>query len=255
MFKLGKLAPKHNPKTLMFSTFLRKDAPKPPPSKLWREYKIPADAWGMFYNDSIGDCTCAAVAHQLMLITAHTGKMVVPLLSDVMKMYRVISGYDPGQTDAFGENPTDTGAAITDALNYWQTVGLTGHKILGWAQIDHKNLLHRNQGAYGFGANNIGVQLPASAQTQFAKGQTWKPVKRDEILGGHCIIEAGYGKAGRDYVTWGKGDQKGTNAWDKKSTDEAYVVYTQDWINEASGLAPNLMNMDALIAVLKELSA
>lgn len=255
MLKLGKLAPKHNPKTLKFSTFLKKGALAPPPVKVWREYKIPADAWQMFGNDLMGDCTCAAVAHQLMLVTAHTGKMVVPELKDVLKMYMTISGFNPALSDSEGNNPTDGGAAITDALDYWQTVGLAGHKILGWAQIDHKNLLHRNQGVYIFGANNVGVQLPQSAQTQFNKNQTWKPVKRDKIAGGHCIIEVGMGRLGRNYVTWGKGDQKGTNAWDKKYTDEAYVVITQDWINEASGLAPNSMNMDALKVALAELRA
>jgi hypothetical protein len=36
--------------------------------------------------------------------------------------------------------------------------------------------------------------------------------------------------------------------------DEAYVIVTPDWVNEASGLAPNALNMDALVADLKALS-
>jgi hypothetical protein len=254
--KLGKLAPKHNDKTLLFSKYLKADAPPPPPKKVWREYKIPADAWQMFANDTVGDCTCAAIAHMLMLVTAHTGKLVTPQLSDVLYAYSAITGYDASQTDASGNNPTDNGAAITDVLAYWQQTGLAGHKILAWAQIDYQNVLTRHQGIYIFGANDIGVQLPAIAQQQFADGQTWDVVPDDGgIAGGHCIVEAGYGKQGSDVVTWGNGQQKATNAWSAKYVDEAYVVITQDWINVASGLAPNLLNLDALVLDLQALKA
>jgi hypothetical protein len=247
--KLGKLAPKAHPKTLLFSAFLRADAPPAPPAKLWREYKIPADAWQMFGNDTIGDCTCAAVAHLLMLVTAHTGTMVVPELADVLSMYSAVSGYD-------GSNATDNGAAITDVLNYWKETGLAGHKILAWAQIDHTNLEHRHQGAYIFAANDVGVQLPANAQDQFTAGETWDVAVDDGgIEGGHCIIEPGYGAAGSDFVTWGKGDQKATNAWSEKYMDEAYCVITQEWLNNADGLAPNAMDLDALQKALEALKA
>jgi hypothetical protein len=254
--KLGKLSPKANPKTLLFSKYLKATAPPPPPSKVFREYKIPSDAWGMFANDTVGDCTCADVAHEIMLFTAHTGNLVTPEISDVLAMYSAITGYDPKQTDALGNNPTDTGAAITDVLNYWQTTGLAGHKILGWAQIDHTNLLHRKQGIYIFGANDVGVQLPTIAQDQFGADETWDVVSDDGgIEGGHCITEIGYGTLGSDFVTWGKGDQKATTAWSNKYVDEAYVVITQDWLNEASGLAPNSLDLDALNADLQALRA
>jgi hypothetical protein len=254
--KLGKLAPKANPKTLLFSKFLRADAPPPPPNKLWREYKIPKDAWQMFGNDTAGDCTCAAIAHMLMLVTAHVGKMVTPQLSDVIGAYSAITGYDPSQTDANGNNPTDNGAAITDVLAYWQKTGLAGHKILAWAAIDYSNVVTRHQGVYIFGANDIGVQLPAIAQQQFSDGVPWDVVSDDGgIEGGHCIVEAGYGKKGSDMVTWGNGQQKATNAWSAKYVDEAYVVITQDWINNASGLAPNALNMSELTQALAAVAA
>jgi hypothetical protein len=247
VYKLGKTPPKFNRKTLGFKGMLKADAPAPP-EKLWREYKVPADAWGMFGNDTIGDCTCAAVAHLLMLVTAHTGKMIIPELADVIAMYSAVSGYDPST----GAN--DNGAAITDVLNYWQTTGLAGHKILGWAAIDQSNLLHRKQGMYIFGANDIGIQCPASAQSQFSAGETWDVVADDGgIEGGHCIDEFGYGADGTDFSTWGRGDQKATNAWAQKYVDEAYCVITQDWLNNADGLAPNAMDLDALNAALAEI--
>ena len=67
--KLGKLAPKAHPKTLQFSRYLKAGAPPLPPAKVYWEYKVPVGAWQMFGNDTIGDCTCACIAHMLMLVT------------------------------------------------------------------------------------------------------------------------------------------------------------------------------------------
>jgi hypothetical protein len=255
-YKLGKLPPKKNSKTLDFAKYLLPNAPPPPPEKTYWEYKIPPDTIGMYDNDQIGDCTCAEVAHHLMLVTAHTGKVVIPEVADVVAMYSAICGYDPSQTQPDGSNPTDTGCAITDVLNYWQLTGLAGHKILGWAAVDYTNLLRRSQGVYIFAGCSVGVQLPAIAQTQFSNGQTWDVVADDGgIDGGHNILESGYGDRGRNYETWGQGDQKGTNAWDAKYADESYIVITSDWVNNATGLAPNQLNMDALQADLKLIAA
>jgi hypothetical protein len=249
-YKLGKLAPRKNPKTLKLSKYLLATAPPAPPEKTYWEYLIPPATIGMYGNDTIGDCTCAAVAHMVMLFTAHTGKMFAPEVADVIAMYSAISGYDP----ATGAN--DNGCAITDVLNYWQTTGLSGHKILGWASIAPTNRVQRQQGVYIFGACNIGVQLPALAQTQFSDDETWDVAENDGgIEGGHCIVQTGYGAEGINVQTWGKGDQKATNAWDTMYTDESYVVITQDWVNEATGLAPNALNMDALVADLKAMGA
>lgn len=246
--KLGKLAPKYNPKTLFLDKYLAFDLPEPP-AKVYREYKIPNDAWGMYGNSEIGDCTCACVGHMVMLFTAHTGKLVVPDEADVIKMYSAITGYDP----VSGLN--DHGAAITDVLNYWQTTGLAGHKILGWAQIDHKNATRRAQGVWLFGGLNVGVQLPAQAQRQFNHNENWEITSNDGgIVGGHCIFEPGYGREGEDYVSWGRGYQKASRAWTDKYVDEAYIVLTEDFIDIATGLAPNGFNVDQLRADLNSLS-
>lgn len=247
-FKLGKLAPKYNPKTLKFTKYLSPAIPSPP-EKVYREYKIADADWGMFGNDTVGDCTCAAIAHMLMLFTAHTGKIVVPTLDDVIKLYTAVSGYIPG------DDSTDNGTAITDVLNYWQTFGLAGHKILGWAQINNGSTLRRAQGVWLFGALDVGVQLPDSAEDQFAQGKDFEIVPKAKIVGGHSIIQPGYGHLGDDFVTWGKGYQKASRQWTNRYMDEAYIVITEDWINEASGLAPNGFNIDELRADLKAIAA
>jgi hypothetical protein len=245
--KLGKLAPKFNERTLSFSAFLRPDASFSQPAKLYREYKIPDGDWGMYGNDQMGDCTCAAKAHRMMLMTAHTGKMFVPDPADIMKAYIDLTGYNPRT----GEN--DTGCAMTDVLQYEQITGIAGRKILGWAQIDHKNIDRVKQAMYVFGAVDIGVEFPKSAMSQFGAGKTWSLLSDDGgIDGGHDVPMFGYGAVGDSCVTWGK-RQPMTWDWFRKYCDEAYVVITQDWVNEASGLAPNTMNMDALLAALRAL--
>src|SRR5580698_5360811 len=150
--KFGKLAPKKNSKTLLLSKYLTTTLPAtlpPAPEKVWREYKVPPSLWGMLGNDTIGDCTCAAIAHFLMLVTAHTGTMVTPSVSDVLSVYSAVSGYDP----ATGAN--DNGAAITDVLEYWRTTGISGHKILAWAAIDPTNIPEVKQGIWLFGGVDI----------------------------------------------------------------------------------------------------
>jgi hypothetical protein len=239
--KLGKLAPKPHYKTIPFAAFLKDTSLPVPPEKSFWEYKIPPETIGMFGNDQYGDCTCAEIAHHLMLLTAHTGTMVVPTDAEVLALYALASpGFDPS-TDA-----NDNGAAITDVLNLWQTVGLAGHKIDGWAAIDPTNYAHRNLATYLFGGCSVGVQLPNGAQDQFSAGQRWSVVPGDSIEGGHCIMESGYGSAGRNFETWGKGDQKATNDWDKAYVDEVYVPLTHDWIDAASGVSPTALNYGAL---------
>lgn len=254
-YKLGKLAPKRNKKTLSFAKFMRVPVLPAPPEKNYWEYKINPATIGMYGNDQVGDCTCAEVAHHLMLMTAHTGTMFTPDPAEVIKMYSAISGYDPTQTDSNGNNPTDTGCAITDVMAYMVTTGLQGHKYDGWASIDPSNQAHRQLAVYLFGGTNVGVQLPQSAQDQFSAGETWEPGGDDTIEGGHCILQSGYGAEGVNFETWGKGDQKATNAWDSQFVDECYVPLSKDWVNVATELAPSAMNYAALQTILSEIKA
>ena len=247
--KLGKLAPQEHPKTLKLEKYLLGGTSLVSPAKVYWEYKIAPSTIGMFANDRLGDCTIAAVAHYVMLATAHTGTLFTPTDDDVINMYSEVSGY------VRGDDSTDNGAVCTDVLNYWQTEGLSGHKILAWASINYKDPSMRHLGIYLFGANYVGVQLPASAQDQFANSQSWDVVPHDPIEGGHCILETGYGSLGSNFQTWGKGDQKASSAWSARYMDEAYVVITEDWLNQASGLAPNLLDLDTLQQDLKKVAS
>jgi len=253
-YKLGKHPPKHNAKTLMFSRYLKATAPPVPPTKAFWEYKIPEATWGMMANDTVVDCTCAAIAHMLMNWTAHTGKIVVPTVDQVLAAYSAITGYDPSQTQSDGSNPTDQGAAITDVLAYWQSTGLAGHKIDGWVQIDPANLQAVQQAVYLLGGLDIGIQLPNSAVDQNSAGQAWEVIPDDGgIAGGHSIVNFGYGRGGTTAITWGM-RQPMSWAWFQKYCDEAYAVVSLDWL-DASGTAPSHLNVAQLRADLQALKA
>lgn len=240
MPKLGKLPPKHNPKTLLLSKYVADDALPDPARKVYREYKTPAEAMQMFGNDSIGDCTCAGAANLLILWTCHTGDVVIPTLEEVIAMYSAISGYDP----ATGAN--DNGAAMTDALDYMRRVGLAGHKISAWAKIDHSDLRHRQIAVDLFGATYVGVQFPYHASAQFNDNKPWHVVPGDSIEGGHAIIHPGYGSLGGDYVTWAKWDQKASSEWEAAYIDEEYVAITEDWLNDTTKLTPGGIDLATL---------
>lgn len=247
-YRLGKHSPKLHPKTLLFEKYLTdaaRDGMLPDvPAKVYREYKVPENGWGMYGNDSIGDCTCAAKAHVIMLMTAHTGTIFIPDPDEVVKMYSAISGYDPST----GAN--DNGCAMTDVLDYMVNTGLQSHKFLGWAAVDAANPIRLRQGIYIFGAVDTGFNVPASAMQQFQDGVAWDVVGDDGgIEGGHDVPYFGDGLNGYSCVTWAK-NQKITNAFESKYTDEAYVAITQDWLDNADGLAPNMLNLDALQADL-----
>jgi hypothetical protein len=243
--KLGKLAPKLNPRTLMFSRYADSSVPIPP-KKVWREFKV--HKWGMLGNDVAGDCTCAAIAHMLMLVSAHTGKMVTPTLDDVFGAYSAISGYDR-KTGA-----NDNGAAITDVLDYWRTTGIAGHKILGWAKIAHSDIQAVKQAIWLFGGVNLGVQLPQSAEKQFAAGKPWEMIyENGDILGGHSIPNFGYGSDGTNCITWGK-RQEMSWEWFAKYADEAYCVITSDWIDKATKKTPSGFDLATLQKDLKALA-
>lgn len=244
--KFGCLPRKFNRKTLLFHDYLLPAFTTP--KKVYWEYRVPDDAWGMFGNDTIGDCTCACIAHMLMLSTSHTGKMVTPDPADVIAAYSAVSGYDP----ATGAN--DNGAAITDVLNYWQTTGLAGHKILGWAEIDAANDANVNSAIWAFGGVDCGFNVPQSAMDEFDNGLAWTVVPDSAIEGGHSVPIFGEGVLGKTCVTWAKRQQL-LQSFFITYFDECYCVLTQDWIDNATGLAPNMMNMDALIAALAALKA
>ena len=98
---------------LKFHTYLAaKPALPPPPKEVINSLALSQDI-GMQGNDEIGLCTFADIAHGIVITTAMNKGIFVPQTADTIKLYEH-TGYDPSQTDAQGNNPTDQGASLTE---------------------------------------------------------------------------------------------------------------------------------------------
>jgi hypothetical protein len=136
-----------------------------------------------------------------------------------------------------------------------QSTGMGGHKILGWAAVDSSNLTRRQLGVDLFGATYVGVALPDNAQDQFGDNKPWELTQPPDPNEGHAILHPGYGRAGGDYVSWARWDQKASAEWEAACIDEEYVIFTEDWISRVTGRTPSGLDLATLQADLKLIAA
>lgn len=241
--KLGKLPVKHDPRTLRLARYFTAELPPPPPSRIWSNGL--AD-WGMFANDTLGDCTIAGIPHGIMGWTMNTGVMATFTAAQAISYYMQWDGYNPA-------NPaTDQGGVCLDVLKDWKAQGFAGHQIAAFASVLPANQQHVMQAINLFGGLYTGVALPMTAQAQVGglwdvvppKQKRWFHIHKFGVdpstpgsWGGHCVWIIDYDAIGPTCVTWGA-LQKMTWAYWSKYFDEAYAIISPDFIN-AAGMAPN----------------
>lgn len=239
---LGKCAPRHDPRTLKLATYLPKLLPPAPRSRNWTK-KV--HDWPMMANNRIGDCVVAGAGHQVQLWTANDGpKEVIIPDKEIIAAYSAVGGYDPKT----GRN--DNGLVMLDFLKYWRNVGLAGHKIGAFAQVDVRNLAHLKFCNDAFGGVYVGIALPVTAQRQII----WDVIKtrgdgRPGSWGGHCVLIAqDTGSLWRN-ITWGA--KKGmTYKFFSAYGDEAWAVISEEWLG-ADDKTPSGFNKAALLEDLK----
>lgn len=208
-------------------------------------------SWPMYLNDSIGDCTCAAIGHVIQGWTAYSqGTAVAVPDNAILKAYEDVSGYDP----ATGAN--DNGAVEQDVLNYWRKTGVAGHKIGGFAELASlDNLTLAKQALQYFGTVYLGIQVPSSAMEQFDAGEPWDFVGDWNIEGGHAV-PVQYWTTDRkgeiEVVTWGQRQRMTRSFW-YQYVEEAWVVFSADWLN-AAGDDPDGISRAALRADFQALT-
>jgi hypothetical protein len=204
----------------------------------------------MFNNDTLSDCTAAAAAHQRTAWTTYgQGTPVVSTDAQVLRFYELCSGYRPGQRS------TDRGAVMQDCLTMWRKVGLGGDKILAFFQLNHTDLDEIREALWLFGGVYTGVNIPASAMTQFHAGKPWRydPTLDNTIIGRHCVhlgaMDTHHGSA--KVTTWGTVHNV-TLEWLVEFTEEAWGVCSPDWINNT--MSPEGLDCAALNAAFTELT-
>lgn len=186
-------------------------------------------SWPMFLNDKLGDCTCAGAAHAKQTYAAMVGDPFTVEDRDVERMYEA-SGYDPSQTDANGENPTDQGWTLQAAAEYLTHTGLQGEvDIVGSAEVTLHDDEEEQVALELFGCLYEGFECPESALQQAREGKPWVPVQGSPIAGGHCVIrpKALFRKEGW-HVSWGI-LIPASDEFDKEYMDEYMVLVPKEW--------------------------
>lgn len=246
--KLGKLSPRHDPRTLQFAQYLPSSLPKPADSCDWS----PAvKNWPMMANDRLGDCTCAAAGHLIQDWSFNRSQKdpkpfppFTPTDAQIVAAYSQITGYN----SATGEN--DNGAVELDVLKFWKKHGIAGQKISAYVALEPGNLDHVKYSIILLGGCYIGVSLPLSAQNQ---PDVWSVVGGHSAApgswGGHAVCPVGYDLQFVYFISWGKLMKMTWQFW-LKYVDEAYAILSPEWI-ESNKVAPSGFRLDQIQADLK----
>jgi hypothetical protein len=214
--RFGKHPPKTDYRTLRFKNYLTSAVPTPPPScdvlatvfKNVNSNNVP-HLFPMDGNDTLGDCTIAALAHAITVYRGLLSKTEIMSKQSVVKIYQHLTG------------GPDTGLNELDVLNYWRSTKVDGDKILAYVRIDPKNHDHVKQAMMIFGGVYLGFQVQQACLDDFNAGRPWTPGPLTND--GHAVYAVGYDQTGLTVLTWGN-TQKATWAWWDECVDEAYAI-------------------------------
>jgi hypothetical protein len=201
--------------------------------------------WGMMGNDNAGDCVFADDGHELMIITANTGEIVIPTTAQILAQYSAETGYNPDDPS------TDNGADETTDCSYLVSNGLLGYKADDTAMVDPTNLDHVTWLIQLFGACKFGVNWTQQMMDQFNSGQIITADPNGEVLGGHDV--PGVLRQGDKWwiVTWG--ERVPVDPGFIAAAEEAHGLLWCNWCN-SQGVSPPGLDLAALDGDLKALS-
>jgi hypothetical protein len=227
-YRFGKHPPQFDYRTLRLKTYLTSGLAAPPPSLdvLARVYEMlglsdPTELFPMDGNDTIGDCTIAAMAHAITTYRGLLGHKEIRSRQSVLKLYYHLTG---GQ---------DTGLNESAVLSYWRNHSVSRDKILAYVSIDPKNHTHIQQAIQLFGGVYLGFQVQQNCIQEFDAREPWTP---GPLLNeGHAVFAVGYDPDGVTVLTWGN-TQQATWAWWDECVDEAYAILPPE--AEKPGFAP-----------------
>ena len=222
--KLGKLAPRRDVRTLRMARYLTPALPPAPAAVDWTNtVTFPS---GMMLNDTLGDCTCAALGHAVQVWTANSGAEVTVPDAAVLATYEAACGYNPADPS------TDQGGVELDVLNYVRSSGLgsAGTIVKSYVACQPENREHIKQAIHLFGGAYIGLALPLTAQgdgdwtVQIGGGEA----SQIGSWGGHAVFVPAYDDAGLTCITWGQKKRMSWDFWDTYC-DEAYALLSPLW--------------------------
>ncbi|MDR3676718.1 MAG: hypothetical protein P4N24_14595, partial [Acidobacteriota bacterium] len=160
-------------------------------------------------NDSLGDCTIAALAHAETVYHGILGRKEIMTKEAVVKLYMHLTG------------GVDSGMNELDVLGYWRQHLGAGDKIVNFAKIDPKNHPHVQQAVYLFGGVYLGFQVQQNCERESDAHKPWTPGPLTND--GHAVYAVAYDQSGVTVLTWGN-TQRATWAWWDECVDEAFAI-------------------------------
>jgi hypothetical protein len=217
--------------------------PPAPPSADWSKG---ITNFGMMLNDSLGDCTIAAVAHAIQIFSANASTEVTVPDSTVLEFYEKWDGY------VNGDPSTDNGGVELDVLASWKSQTFAGHVLDAYADPPLKKIGQIRSAINLFGGLYIGLEVPNYVMNSLTSpGSVWDVQADDGIAGGHAVFVHGYDQSSFKFISWG-GIYSMTNRFWKKYVDEAHALISADFIN-AQGFDPQGLNLSQLQTDLAQL--
>ena len=203
--KLGRKPALHNAHTmrsaLRMAAALDTLGPPPATSTDWTA-KVNAatgGSWGLHLNDQLGDCVIADSANAVMIVSANSGKIIIPTDAECQAAYTAVGGYDGVPGDA-----SDAGLVEVEAMAYLRSTGLAGVKLEAYGSLDPRNLDHVKWSIELYGGVRFGFDLPQSAEEQFNAGQNLTYVPGSPSLGGHDMRGVRCAPGWIALLTWGR---------------------------------------------------
>ena len=255
--KLGRLHRTYDPRIPHMSALVAGQALPPPPASCDYTKGMPANL-GIMMNDTLGDCTCAAVYHaiQVWSFNAKKGDIMTEPDSDVEKLYILACGYNPRVP---GEGPGGNEQHVLSyLLKHGAPIGAKGqtvHKISAFVEVDPRNTDDVKRTINDCGVAYIGFNVPQYiVPANGPPPSTWSvETTHTNIVGGHAVVLAGYDTNGARVISWG---QYYTMTWGffAKYVDEVYAIADQTWI-EGGGKTPGGLTLAELEQQMKALTA
>jgi hypothetical protein len=258
--KRGKAPATYDKRDLKFRDFVVPERLPTPPSRFG--FGAVLSDWGMLGNgpdDSVqqgflgaGDCVFAGADHETMLWSAAARHPVTFSGANAIADYSALTGY------VIGDDATDNGTNVRDALGYRRSTGVVDaagarHVIGAYVSLEPGNWEELIQAAYVLLVVGIGIQFPDSAMDQFDRGEIWSVVPGARIEGGHYVSVTGR-RAADDIglISWGR-RQGMTRSFYTTYCDEAWGIISVDELDNGK----NVRGLDyaALEAALKQLPA
>lgn len=219
------------------------------------DYGAKLPPWtGMFGNDILGDCTCAAIYHALQVWSVNSNPPM-DVDSDVraVQLYEECCGYVPSDPN------TDQGGVEQDVLSYWLNLGVPRgaltleprQNLTGFVEIDQRSLQNVKASIYDGGLVYIGFEVPA--YFNFSKVWDLDPGADDTIIGGHAVVLTGYNDQTSRFklLSWGREYEMSYNFF-LRFCDEAYFLVNSEWV-APSGQTPLGMDLEELEVAMRAL--